>query len=360
MGYEIDWHAVGDESQSGDAISMRWGDLYGRANDQTIVVIDGGFSSTGDEIAEHIDKYYGMPWIDLMVSTHPDNDHINGLLTLMDRRELTISRLWLHQPWKHNLDAYAWKAAAGARGEFEKGTFERYVANARALYDAAISREVIVEEPFTGVCFEQNGGVLRVVGPTVDYYRTLVPDFGRSTGKPSSLLAKVAAATRASFEGPFLESLTDDGTTSAPNNSSAITYLQHDNHEVLFTGDAGIPALDAAADALSATPGYVYLDHVDVPHHGSRHNVGPSVLNRLLGPKGNEDRQRSAVCSSAAKNPDKKRPAKMVTNAFRRRGYPVTVTAGRTLSACHNAPERPAWSSVTPEPLYDKVEDFDT
>ncbi|MBF4307570.1 MBL fold metallo-hydrolase, partial [Vibrio anguillarum] len=46
MGYEIDFLGVGEESKSGDAIALRYGNLHGHRDEQTVVVIDGGFQST--------------------------------------------------------------------------------------------------------------------------------------------------------------------------------------------------------------------------------------------------------------------------------------------------------------------------
>ena len=43
-----------------------------------------------------------------------------------------------------------------------------------------------------------------------------------------------------------------DGDTGPRNNSSVITLLQLDNVRLLLTGDAGIPALEAAADVYEA------------------------------------------------------------------------------------------------------------
>ena len=40
MGYEIDFLPVGDKS--GDAIALRYGNLFGQRTEQTVVVVDGG------------------------------------------------------------------------------------------------------------------------------------------------------------------------------------------------------------------------------------------------------------------------------------------------------------------------------
>ena len=92
----------------------------------------------------------------------------------------------------------------------------------------------------------------------------------------------------------------------------------------MLVGDAGIRALNAAMDYADSI-GYPLIDNVSVlqiPHHGGRHNVSPSVLNRLLGNiliEGNFINKTALV--SVAENSD--HPLQMVVNAYIRRGVNV-------------------------------------
>jgi len=52
MGYEIDFHAVGDGEKSGDAITFRFGNLAGARSEQVVAVIDGGYAADGMKIVE--------------------------------------------------------------------------------------------------------------------------------------------------------------------------------------------------------------------------------------------------------------------------------------------------------------------
>ena len=45
MGYEVDVIGIGKESKSGDAVTLRWGNLNGGRQEQKVVVIDGDFRS---------------------------------------------------------------------------------------------------------------------------------------------------------------------------------------------------------------------------------------------------------------------------------------------------------------------------
>lgn len=100
MGYEVDFLGTDSESKSGDAIAIRFGSLKGSRDEQTVVVIDGGFNDDGARLVDHIRSHFGTDRVDLVISTHPDQDHINGLETVLN--ELDVDELWLHQPWEHN------------------------------------------------------------------------------------------------------------------------------------------------------------------------------------------------------------------------------------------------------------------
>ena len=97
MGYEIDFLPVGEGEKSGDAIALRFGNLHGNRDEQTVVVIDGGFKGTGEKLVEHIRHYYGTDDVDLVISTHSDADHVSGLTVVLE--ELRVGHLWMHQPW---------------------------------------------------------------------------------------------------------------------------------------------------------------------------------------------------------------------------------------------------------------------
>ena len=53
MAYEVDYIPVGDGEKSGDAFVLRFGNLSGPRNEQSIVVIDGGFKESGELLVEH-------------------------------------------------------------------------------------------------------------------------------------------------------------------------------------------------------------------------------------------------------------------------------------------------------------------
>ena len=150
-----------------------------------------------------------------------------------------------------------------------------------------------------------------------------------------------------------VDALDDEDTTSAKNNTSVITQLVVDGSRLLFTGDAGITALSHAVDNMVCFPQTAELRLMQIPHHGSRRNLGPTILNRLVGlplPYG-FTRNLSAVASTAWYG-GPKHPHKAVMNALTHRGANVLATKGETTRYANNAPNRIGWNAVTPEQYY--------
>ncbi|MCX7765074.1 MAG: MBL fold metallo-hydrolase, partial [Bacteroidia bacterium] len=80
---EIDFPPI-EGKRSGEAILIRTGrvDPWGKVLDPKVWLIDGGFTSTAEYILEFMKKYYGSTRIDYIIATHPDEDHIGGLIYL--------------------------------------------------------------------------------------------------------------------------------------------------------------------------------------------------------------------------------------------------------------------------------------
>lgn len=357
MGYEVDFLPVGEGERSGDAIALRFGNLSGSRDEQVVIVIDGGFQDTGEQLVEHINRYYNTNIVDVAFSTHSDADHASGLLVVLER--MTVYQLAMHQPWNHgaNIAGMFRDGRVTATGISEK--LRKSLEAARALERAAQERRIQIVEPFAGA--SGFGGRVRVLGPTRAYYEELLPGFrGMPEAKAQGLFAKaytgLAETVTKVAERWNIETLTDKSETSPENNSSVILLMESDGHHLLFTGDAGIPALMQTADRLHMLGvDLSLLRLVQVPHHGSHHNIGPTVLDRLIGERLREPAVlRTAIVSAAKDDPD--HPSKKVANAFRRRGAPVYATNGATLCFSHQAPSR-GWAPATALPFYDEVEE---
>ncbi|MFD4957824.1 ComEC/Rec2 family competence protein [Microbacterium sp. NPDC058389] len=329
----------GDSTRSGDAIAARF--THPTENRQVVIAVDAGFTDVGDQLADHIKKFYGTSHIDLVISTHPDTDHLNGIKTLLEA--CTVGELMIHLPWKHNSRAH------------EIGNYDRIV----EVVNLAVSKSVTVTEPFAGT--DRFGGAVTILGPALPYYESMLDEaVADAAGTSSASLsaggfghalltkgAKVLERVRAAYPFETLDNIDDTG---ARNNMSVITLLRVAGERILLTGDAGIGALDQAIDAYEIVMGgriSTYpLDLLQAPHHGSRHNLGPAILDRILGTKGHPHNPNASALISSAKNSEK-HPSPRVTNALGRRGASVYVTEGRTI--CHSSGiSRAGWGPMDP------------
>jgi beta-lactamase superfamily II metal-dependent hydrolase len=358
MKYEIDFMPVGEESKGGDAICFRyWDDFV----PQFVCVIDGGNIASGELLVEHIKSHYKTETVDLVINTHPHADHTSGLYTVLEN--LTVRHLIMHKPWEH---------AVAIRHLFHDGRItansidERVrdaLQHAHDLHELAIAQGVEISEPFAGV--STPSPYIQILSPTMKYYQELLLDF---TATPKSALEqlmeslvkagqKVVKNLKESWDS---ESLVDpvEG-TNPENNSSVVTLLTLDGRRYLFTGDAGVPALELACDVAD----YFQIPLksfrlVQVPHHGSKRNVGPTILNRLIGEPVAEGTRNFSAYISVPKKGEPKHPSKRVMNAFTRRGADVVQTKGvKKYLFSTGLSIREGWEPVEPEPLHLDVDD---
>lgn len=359
MGYEIDFLPVGKD-KSGDAILVRYGNLHGPRAEQKVVLIDGGYPETGKAIIAHLANHYGTTEIDLMISTHPDQDHVGGLETVMNA--CTVRQLWMHLPWNHTKDIADMFVHGHVTDQSVTAALRKSLDEAHDLEAIAKKRGIPITEPFAGTSFDNKS--VFVLGPTKEFYEGLLPAFRCTpeakgdTNLLKQLMAEAANFMKTLAENWNIETLgTPSEDTSAENNSSTVLLLQFGETSALLTADAGLPALTPALQILQAAKyDMSKIAFIQVPHHGSARNVSAGFLDALLGPRLAQEVATRTAYVSVAKPGDPKHPSKKVTNAFRRRGAPVHATAGG--SKCHfkDSPGR-GWESSIPLPLYQEVEE---
>ncbi|SRR5258708_2502093 len=362
MPYEIDFLPVG-EGKSGDAIALR----YQVANGFEVLIVDGGTEASGEALVEHVQKVYQTNRVEHVVCTHPDNDHASGLRVVLGG--LRVGTLWTHVPWLH---------ASETRRMFtnENWTDERLATTIKLGYpmieeliNLAQLQNTRVVLPFQG----ERIGPFVVAAPTRARYNRLLPQF-RDTPAPDELTLRrlgewivglgqrTARAIRMAVqERRDLETLREGGVASAENESSVVLYGDFPSEtSALLTADAGLQALDESIRYLRTIGADLNrLGVLQIPHHGSRNNIAPSILNRLIGqplPAG-EKRAVEAFVSASLKDED--HPRQIVVNAFDRRGVTVYPTHGKQLMRCSGVPLRQGWVRAAILPFSPNVEEYD-
>jgi beta-lactamase superfamily II metal-dependent hydrolase len=365
---EIEFLAVGAGTKAGDAIIVR----YGEVNAYKLMLIDGGHAETGDEIVAHLKKHFGPnPVLEHVLLTHSDADHASGLRTVL--KEIQVNHFWLHVPWL---------LADEARDLFldKRWTTEGLKKRIKDEYD--IISEICdlagvancnMFYPFAGFSI----GPFRILSPSREAYRYLLPQFDKTPdpdqdaieaanmwlGK-ETLAKKIFEMAKAAVQSWTKETwdqerLKDGGITSASNESSVVLYGSFELGPVLLTGDAGINGLTWAANNADFLGLPLQKFHfVQISHHGSRRNVGPSILTRLLGHKQQEsDPSRFSAFVSAPAD-DETHPRRIVLNAFKRRGGRIIATQGSGKIYYGGFPKREGYTSAEELPFYTNVEEY--
>lgn len=369
MEFEIDFLPVGEESQSGDAICLRYSDDGGTT--WNVGVIDGGSQDSGIELCEHIVKHYQTNTVNFLICTHPDQDHASGLSVVLDT--LTVEKVLIHCPWdyvEHFFDSVN-------DGRVTKESLRKKLIDghpfAYKVYEKALEKNIPIYHPFSDRD-DHKIPALNISGPSSGFYLSQLVGFRSITDVTEdsfegsdflkSLLEKAQVKVKLIAELWDDEKLVDpgDNATSSENNSSVISFFDFGGKKILFTADAGVLALDAAATRIEELGHELQsFSFIQVPHHGSKRNIGPTVLNRLVGsPKLFGTATSFTALISAAKEGAPKHPNKRVINAFTRRGAKVSATNdGGKCFHSNGMPAREGWSSVDPLPFYSEVEDDD-
>ena len=67
MAYVVDYIPVREDEKGGEAITLRFGNLYGPRNEQSVIVIDGGYKDSGEKLVEHIKFFYKTEPVDFLI-----------------------------------------------------------------------------------------------------------------------------------------------------------------------------------------------------------------------------------------------------------------------------------------------------
>jgi hypothetical protein len=221
----------------------------------------------------------------------------------------------------------------------------------------AIRKGIKIYEPFQS----SQIGHFYVLSPSADWYTELITGFNNMPGSGNLNFNHGGSGGQQNtvFEKWEIETLSEGGVTSNKNESSVVLFGQlPNNFKVLLTADAGLNSLNFACDHASALGiDLQNCQFIQMPHHGSRRNVSPSLLNRILGlilPEGSSS-DRTAFVNTSKDCPE--HPKKSLTNAFIRRGVRVIATNGKKIRKSWGIPPREGWGPATVLPFNNEVEE---
>lgn len=351
---EIDYLPVGENSKSGDAIALRFGNYENSQwKNQKVFIIDGGDSSSGEALVKHVREVYDTNIVDRVILTHPDSDHASGLRKVIE--ELDVKKIWMHRPWNH------WDDIKNSiiDGRITKRSFGEKLRSAyqfaHDIEKLANEKNIEIYSPHQGCSFSLNGEkILTVLGPSKELYLSLIQASGKTPemGLFESVSKFSAGKTKIVDEDYSFESenLADtDLPTSAENDMSLNMLLTVAGAKVLFTGDSGTQGLyKTIMYTIEKDISLKDLDVFDVPHHGSRRNLSKGILKYI-------NAKYSIISCSKEGSP--KHPSPIVTNSLNRRNMNPLWTKGNLINfRAGSAPLRPNLISIETIPFFNKVE----
>ena len=368
MAYEIDFISVkeSESKQDADAIALRWkdGDSY------KIVIYDGGLQAHGEKLQDHLNSYYFQEnqekIIDAIIVSHSDQDHTSGLKIILEN--FSVKALYMNRPWIYAKELYDNDEIKVQDGRITENSLEDRLRKKYSYIDdlekIAEEKDIPIYETFEGEVIED---VFTVLSPSKEFYLNLIVESDKTPiekysyrGSLYEFSQKISKYIKKKLEAWNVETLRENVSTSAENEMSVVIYGKLSEEGILLVGDAGLRALnyanDYAADNDISLKNEVNV--MQIPHHGGRHNVSPSLLDKLIGKRvkqGETTGKRAYVC--AADNSD--HPLQMVINAYVRRGVKVYTAKGNTINHHRNMPERSGWTTVDNLSFDPNVEEWD-
>jgi hypothetical protein len=255
---------------------------YGSNGPEHHIVIDGGRKSAAGHLRSYLDEQ-GIDRLELLVVSHVDADHIEGILEFLEEASDTqIDDIWFNG-YRHLSPCLS--AMGPVQGE--------------RLTALLAARRWNVALDGASICLPASG-VPRSMPPLAGGMQLtlLSPSIGKLVAMQDVWEAECAKAGLTPGvdaveepvppglqpQGPSdLESLADMVTPldKAPANGSSIAFLaEFGGKRALFGADAHADVLIAALDAMTPA-GPVDLDLLKVAHHGSHANTSRALLERL-------------------------------------------------------------------------------
>jgi hypothetical protein len=267
-------------AQRGDCLWL----TYGEGTDLHHVLVDAGPQDTIPTLVPQLEERLqelgtGVNRVELLVVTHVDADHIQGVASLLSvpERVRLFGDVWFN--------GWPQLGLLGARdGEMVTASLNRYPGRWNKAFKGG---PVVVrdEEPLPRRRLP--GGLeLTVIAPNTRRLEAMVPVWDEACAAAGLTPGHGAKVPRTYQRGGFLgwdpaeaarAPFRDDSTK--PNGSSIALVASYRGHSVLLTGDAPAGSVIAGLDRLGSGPHRFAA--VKVSHHGSRKNTSLELCRRI-------------------------------------------------------------------------------
>lgn len=315
----------------GDALLVTWGS----AREPHRMLVDAGPLGTYRTVHDRIAALGNPPELDLLVVTHIDGDHIEGVIRLLQDREalgLRIGEFWFNGwpqlPQSDRLGA--------DYGEMVGALLSRDDLPWNTAFDGGPVQ--VPPPPASLPCVELPGGArVTVLGPGAPELRKLrahwtkvLAEAGVTPGRADEALERLAR--RKELAARDLQGRRARPDSSVANLSSISLLVEHGGRALLLTGDSHSAPLVAAISRLLAERGGDRLPVAafKLPHHCSRGNVTDELLGLV-------ETRRYLVSTNGARyrHPDREALLKVLRHPQRPRSLELVFN--------HAAPTTASW-----------------
>lgn len=278
----------------GDALLLS----YGEKEAPKHVLIDGGRRSTYPTMRERLlaiePNKHGVRRFELVIVSHIDADHIEGIICLLQDEELNaeFGDIWFND-FQHLEPLVAGQMPThlgAAQGEFLGALLEhKKLPWNKAFKDGAV---VMPPEPHKLPEVELDGGLkLTLVSPSIEALIRLRKKWQKVI-EAAGFVPGDRDAALTQFEGKAWTRLLThlgDGDRRRPtrdhseaNGSSIGVIAEYGGRRLLLSGDAWSQVLTPALTRFAAQTGgsgeRVALDAFKLPHHGSKNNISAELM----------------------------------------------------------------------------------
>lgn len=275
--------------REGDCLWIEYGDTAQRHR----ILIDGGRKAAYSTLKRRIAELpVGKRTFELIVLSHVDADHIEGLLKLLADAELGVccEDIWfngkqhLEEPSEQEREDF---------GAVQGEALTEAILHRRWKWNAAYNGKsvVIPDSGCLPVKVLPGGMRLTLLSPTWEKLRKLKPVWEKEVAK-AGLTKKRCRKDRdlpgmegfgpltiAEVEMAALSAFQADG--SAANGSSICLLAEFDGRKAVFAGDGHADVLAFSLKKLSRDGGPLNIDAFKISHHGSRGTHSVDLMKRI-------------------------------------------------------------------------------
>ncbi len=262
---------------------------YDDGGKRRYVLVDGGRAGSYTSVKERLGEIpVAERKLELLVITHIDRDHIEGVLSLLEDPgcPVTFRDIWFNG--YHHLDDD--ESYGGVMGE---RLTEALSKPGRPWNMAFDGKAVRLPDEGLGDPIELRGGLrLTVLSPDARSLRALKPVWERECEKagivPTATPPQHEETEEESFGALNVVMLANErfeADTTKPNGSSIALLAECEGRRILLAADAHVEVLLDALDRLQPGGERVKLDALKVSHHGSARNLSREFLDRIDCPR---------------------------------------------------------------------------